>query len=180
MQESWGAGRERPPHGAFCFHASILSGKQQEGKAACPMGSAILPPHSAASNHRFGVAWAHHPISTTRHPPTFILWAPSTSAGCCPKVHSPAKQLLSVTAPLGRSRGEEVFVQAGVTAIACYRPRTLLGWQELRSPAITQHQSFPGKVAADNGGFMDFGGDFVSGNLRGLCCWETLEACCAH
>lgn len=54
-----------------------------------------------------------------------------------------------------------MFAQAGVTAIACYRPCTLLGWQELRSPAITQHQSFPGKVAADNGGFMDCGGTLL-------------------
>ena len=112
--------------------------------------------------------------------PAFTLRAPSTSAGCSPKVPSPAKQLLSVTVPLGRSQGEEVFVQAGVTAIACYRPRALLSWQELSGLAVIQRQSCPGKVAADNGGFMDFGGDFVSGNLRGLCCREMLEACCAH
>lgn len=150
------------PCGTFCSHANILGGKQWERKAVCPMGSAILPPHTT-SNHRLCSSPHQHTGA-----PAFILQAPSPSAGCSLKVPSLAKQLLSVTAPSGRSRGEGVFEPAGVTAIACYRPHALLSRQELSGPAITQRRSCPGEVAANNGGFMDFGGDFVSGNLRGF------------
>lgn len=102
MQESQGVGWMRPPHGAFCSHDSLLSEKQWKGKTE-PMGSAILPSHNPTSHHCFRFAWAHHPISTPRHPPSsFRLLSPPLFRS--PKSPSLSKQLLSVTVPLGRSR----------------------------------------------------------------------------
>lgn len=125
VQESQGMGWDRSPHGAFHSHSSILSGKQREERApwAQPSSHPTTPHPTIALTLLWFITHQHSGA------PAFILQAPSTSVSCSPNVPSPEKQLLSVTALSGRSWGEEMFVQAGVTAIACYRPGALLSWQ---------------------------------------------------
>lgn len=101
MQESLGAGQATPP----C--ASILSGKQWEGKAVCSMGPRT--PHSGL----LGFLTPSAQQGTHFHPSgTFHLH--------CPQPEGPFSSRAAAFCHGAVGKEPEVFVQAEVMAIACY------------------------------------------------------------
>lgn len=117
MQESQGVGQATPPWGTLCSCVSILSGKQWEDKAVCSVGPIIPQPVIASGS--LGFLTPSTQQGTHIHPS-------GTFHACCLQPEGPfsSRAAAFCHSTVGKEPGEEVFVQAGVTAIACYQLRS--------------------------------------------------------